>query len=193
VRFDKSRRGSGRQQRGSRSAPVRDRDGIEFTEGDGAKVRGVLEAQHSLDFRDSVDRHPFGVAVLGGTGTKRLAEVWGFRFGDIRTANPDLRRIAVYDAEDQRWSDESLRMWPGQRSSRFQVRASKSCLHCCAPRSSGPLSLRAEERQQRIRVGRFRLRQPSRAPHLDLARGALRPLLFWESEPNFSGQDEFAL
>jgi hypothetical protein len=102
---------------------VLERDGIEFTEGDRAKVRGVLEAQHSLDFRGSVDRHPFGVAVLGGTGTKRLAEVWGFRFGDIRTANPDLRRIAVYDDEDQRCSDESLRILGG--TTEFAVPSSR--------------------------------------------------------------------
>ena len=88
-------------------------DGIQFVEGEAARVSGALEKQIALDFAGTVAGHRFGVAVLGATGTKRLAEVWGFRFGDLRNAHPDLRRIAVYDVEEQSWSDDSLRILAG--------------------------------------------------------------------------------
>ena len=87
------------------------------------RCAACLKRDAGSNFRGSVGRYPFGVAVLGGTGTKRLAEVWGFRFGDIRTANPDLRRIAVYDDEDQRWSDESLKILAG--TTEFAVPSSR--------------------------------------------------------------------
>lgn len=90
-----------------------ERERIPFSEGNEARVRGVLEVQHPLDFRGRVKDRPFGLAVLGGTGTKRLAEVWGFRFKDIHDADQRLRRIAVYDDEEQNWSKASIRILEG--------------------------------------------------------------------------------
>jgi hypothetical protein len=92
---------------------ILERANIPFTEGERAIVRGVLESQIAMDFIGRIDEHPFGVAVIGGASTKRLAEVWGFRFEDVRKADQSIRRIAVYDDEEQRWSKASIRILEG--------------------------------------------------------------------------------
>jgi hypothetical protein len=90
-----------------------EREKIPFSEGERAIVRGVLEPQIQLDFLGRAEERPFGLAVIGGAGTKRLAEVWGFRFEDMRKADQVIRRIAVYDDEEQRWSKASVRILEG--------------------------------------------------------------------------------
>lgn len=92
---------------------ILEREAIPFTESPRAVVRGVLESQIVMDFIGTVGDRRFGLAVLGGASSKRLAEAWGFRFQDARHADHALRRIAVYDDEEQRWSKTSIRILEG--------------------------------------------------------------------------------
>ena len=84
--------------------------GASYGEGREARVAGEVEREHQLDFVGLLEQRPFGIAVVAGRNIRQVAEAWAFRFYDMRPKNPALRRIAVYDDEQARWSKANVRI-----------------------------------------------------------------------------------
>ena len=81
---------------------------VKFFEGAEAKVDGLLE-KHSVDFIVE-NGYRSAIVALYGENTKMLAEVWNFRFSDIKNKNSSIKTISIYDIEESKWNDRSIRI-----------------------------------------------------------------------------------
>jgi len=86
---------------------VLDHKKIEYLEKAEAKIEGRLE-NHNVDFFIKNEK-PEIIVTHSGENMKNRAEVWGFKFFDIKEKNPNVLSISVYDV-DSIWTGTSKRI-----------------------------------------------------------------------------------
>lgn len=85
---------------------VLDHKKVKYLEYNEARIDGVLEKKHRVDFLIE-NKRPEIIVEHAGENTKMMAEVWGFRFSDIKDNNPTVSSYSVYDV-DSPWTDTGL-------------------------------------------------------------------------------------
>ncbi len=110
VGYSASRRAAG-QSEPSAYATVRDvldREDVRFREN--MYVSGVLGRRYPVDFKLAFRRDEiiWAILVIVTDRTLESAERWNFRFRDIHTRRPRLRRLFVVD-EQASWTDDAHR------------------------------------------------------------------------------------
>lgn len=87
---------------------ILDHKRVRYLEGIEAKVQGKLD-EHIVDFLIQ-NEHQDAIVTFSGENTKLLAELWGFRFSDIKELNENIKTISIYDVEESKWSETSKRI-----------------------------------------------------------------------------------
>ncbi|MEX2381310.1 MAG: hypothetical protein WD490_02915 [Opitutales bacterium] len=74
------------------------------------KLKGKVEAEIVVDFFVPAKR-PLAVEMVKRNRNLRpYMEQWGWRWTDLKEANPDLVRIMVYDPDNQKWDETSIKI-----------------------------------------------------------------------------------
>ncbi len=69
-------------------------------------IESEIVVDYYLDQKTPVALQP----ITRGKDMKPYMEQWGFRWNDLQDAHPGIKRVMVFDPDNQEWDDKSLRI-----------------------------------------------------------------------------------
>ncbi len=70
------------------------------------KIESEIVVDYYLEQESPVALQP----ITRGKELKPFMEQWGFRWNDLRDAHPDIKRVMIFDPDNQEWDARSLRI-----------------------------------------------------------------------------------
>lgn len=81
---------------------------IDFVTGPRAILSGRISKEYELDFLVLNGRKSALKTIEAKKALRTKVEAFAFEFGDIKTANPGIKRIGIYDRDNEQWNEELL-------------------------------------------------------------------------------------